>query len=225
MSLRRFAVPFALVASLALTGAAKRDWNGTVVRADGAHAIGNPAAANTLTEFVSYTCPHCATFARNGDEALKLAYVGPGKVRLEIRHVVRDPVDLTAALLTWCGDPAKFPRNHAAIMYAQPRWLATARSTTPAQRNRWASGDLASRTRAIASDLGFYAIMEPRGYPRAELDRCLADTTMAKQLSDNSQRDSTRFNVAGTPSFAIDGKLLPGVHDWDTLQKRLGAPL
>lgn len=225
MSLKRLAVPFALVACLALTGATKRDWNGTVVRADGAHAIGNPAAPQTLTEFVSYTCPHCGDFARTGDEALKIAYVSPGKLRLKIRHIVRDPVDLTAALLTWCGEPDKFPRNHAAIMHAQPRWLSVARSATPAQRNRWSSGDLPSRTRAIAADLGFYAVMEPRGYSRAALDRCLSDTAMAKRLSENSERDSTRFNVAGTPSFAIDGKLLPGVHSWDDLQRRLGAPL
>lgn len=225
MSLKRLAVPFALVACLALTGAAKRDWNGTVVRADGAHAIGNPAAPNTLTEFVSYTCPHCGDFARTGDEALKIAYISPGKLRLEIRHIVRDPVDLTAALLTWCGEPAKFPRNHAAIMHAQPRWLSVAQSATAAQRNRWSTGDLPSRTRAIASDLGFYAIMEPRGYSRAALDRCLADTAMAKRLADNSQRDATRFDVAGTPSFALDGKLMPGVHSWDDLQRRLGRPL
>ncbi len=225
MNLKRLAAPFAIVACLALTGATKRDWNGTVVRADGAHAIGNPAAPNTLTEFVSYTCPHCGDFARTGDEALKIAYIAPGKVRLEIRHIVRDPVDLTAALLTWCGEPGKFPRNHAAIMHAQPRWLAAARATTTTQRHRWATGDLPTRTRAIAADLGFYAIMEPRGYSRAALDRCLSDTAMATRLSENSSRDTARFNVEGTPSFAIDGKLLADVHDWTTLQRRLGAPL
>lgn len=197
------------------------NWNTQVVRADGAHVIGNPKAARVLTEFVSYTCPHCGDFARTGDEALKLAHVGPGKIRLEIRHIVRDPVDLTAAMLTWCGTPAQFPRNHAAFMHAQPRWLAVARSTTSAQRQRWASGDLSSRTRAVASDLGFYAIMEERGFSRIATDRCLADTARATALADNSARDGTRFNVAGTPSFALDGKLLPDVHDWPALEKML----
>ncbi len=222
---RRAAVPFALLACLALTGAAKRDWNGHVVRADGAHAIGRPDAPKTLTEFISYTCPACGNFARTGDEALKIAYISPGNLRLEIRHIVRDPVDLTAALLTWCGDAAKFPRNHSAIMYAQPRWLAVANSSTPAQRQRWTSGDLPSRTRAIAADLGFYPIMEGRGYSRVQLDRCLADTALARQLAQNSDRDAARYNVAGTPSFALDGALLPDVHSWDALQRRLGAPL
>ncbi|QYU69744.1 DsbA family protein [Leptolyngbya sp. 15MV] len=225
MTLKRLAAPFALLACVALTGAAKRDWNGTVVRTDGGHAIGRPDAPNTLTEFISYTCPACGNFARTGDEALKIAYISPGNLRLEIRHIVRDPVDLTAALLTWCGDAARFPRNHAAIMYAQPRWMAVWQSSTAAQRQRWTSGDLPSRTRAIAADLGFYPIMEARGYSRVQLDRCLADTALARRLAENSDANIARFNVAGTPSFALDGALLPDVHSWDALQRRLGAPL
>ena len=204
-----------------LAGAATKNWNTHVVRADGAHVMGNPKAKRVLTEFVSYTCPHCGDFARVGDEALKLAHVGPGKLRLEIRHIVRDPVDLTVAMLAWCGDPAKFPRNHTAFMLAQPRFLSLARSTTASQRQRWASGDLPTRTRAVASDLGFYAIMEGRGYRRSDIDKCLADTARANALASNSERDSKRYNVAGTPSFALDGQLLPEVHDWPTLEKRL----
>jgi protein-disulfide isomerase len=221
MNYRSIAQVAAVLAMALATGAAAPNWNTQVERVDGAHLIGNPKAARTLTEFVSYTCPACGNFARTGDEALKLAYVGPGRIRLEVRHIVRDPVDLTAALLTWCGDKAKFPRNHAAIMHAQPRWLATARSATPAQQQRWSNGDLPSRTRAIAGDLDFYAIMEGRGYTRAALDRCLADTALAKQLADNSKRDGDRFDVHGTPSFAIGGKLLDGVHSWDALQPKL----
>lgn len=209
------------LAGATLAGAAPTNWNTTVVRADGAHMIGNPKAKRVLTEFVSYTCPHCGDFARTGDEALKLAHVGPGKMRLEIRHIVRDPVDLTAAMLAWCGPAAKFPRNHAALMHAQPRWLAQARATTPAQRARWASGDLPTRTRAIASDLDFYPIMEARGVNRAAADRCLSDAAMAKALAENSDRDAERFNVAGTPSFMLDGKLLPKVHSWPALEMAL----
>ena len=204
-----------------IAGAATKNWNTHVVRADGAHVMGNPKAKRVLTEFVSYTCPHCGDFARVGDEALKLAHVGPGKLRLEIRHIVRDPVDLTVAMLAWCGDPAKFPRNHTAFMLAQPRFLSVARSTTASQRKRWASGDLPTRTRAVASDLGFYAIMEGRGYRRSDIDKCLADTARANALASNSERDSKRYNVAGTPSFALDGQLLPEVHDWPSLEKRL----
>lgn len=205
----------------ALAAAASGNWNTHVVRTDAAHTIGNPKANRVLTEFVSYTCPHCGEFARTGDEALKLAHVGPGKLRLEIRHIVRDPVDLTAALLAWCGAPASFPRNHAAFMHAQPRWLARARTATRAQQERWFSGTLPARTRAVAGDLGFYAIMEGRGYRRTAIDRCLSDTARAEALAAASERNGEEFGVTGTPSFALDGKLLPGVHDWPALERRL----
>jgi protein-disulfide isomerase len=211
-----------LVAGAGLAAAkGSSNWNTTVVRADGAHVIGNPKANRVLTEFVSYTCPHCGDFARTGDEALKLAHVGPGSLRLEIRHIVRDPIDLTAAMLAWCGAPAKFPRNHAALMHAQPRWLAQARASTRAQQQRWYSGALSNRTRAIASDLEFYPIMEARGYTRTAIDQCLADTEKAKALADNSTRDGERFNVEGTPSFMLDGKMLQGVHTWPALEQAL----
>lgn len=208
----------AMAAGGTLAAAAASNWNTTVVRADGAHMIGNPKATRVLTEFVSYTCPHCGDFARTGDEALKLGYVGPGKLRLEIRHIVRDPVDLTAATLAWCGTPAKFPRNHVALMHAQPRWLAKARSATRAQQLRWRSGDLPTRMRAIASDLDFYQIMEARGLSQAAADKCLSDPVLPNALAENSERDGTRFNVSGTPSFMLDGKLLPDVHSWPALE-------
>ncbi len=212
-----------LALAAVLATAASSNWNTRVERVDGAHVIGNPKAKTKLTEFVSYTCPHCGTFARTGDEALKLAYVGPGRMQLEVRHFVRDPVDLTVTLMTWCGDKSKFLRNHAAFMHAQPDWLARAGKTTRAQQQRWYAGEWPARARAIASDLDFYAIMAGRGYERTEIDRCIGDTAMAEKLSENSERDMAAYNIPGTPSFVLDGTLLAGVHTWPALEKRLIA--
>jgi len=201
------------------------NWTLKVALTDGGHLFGNPDAKVSLIEWVSYTCPHCAGFSRDGDGALQIAYVGPGKINREIRHIVRDPVDLTAAMLTNCGPPAKFHRNHAAIMFSQSEWLPLLDTASSAQRARWHSGDHAARRRAIASDFGFYAIMERRGYRRTEIDRCLADGVRAKNLADNSQKDSEKYFVKSTPSFAIDGILLAGTHDWSLLEPQLKARL
>ncbi|MCB2088127.1 MAG: thioredoxin domain-containing protein, partial [Sphingomonadaceae bacterium] len=172
---------------------------------------------------VSYTCPHCAHFARDGDAALQFSYVGSGRVQLEVRHFVRDVVDLTAAMLTNCGAPAKFPRNHAAFMLGQEKWLPKAASATQAQQQRWFTGAPAARHRAIASDLGFYEIMSSRGYTRTQVDACLADSAMSQRLVDNTVKDAKALDIKGTPSFAINGVLLDGVHDWQSLQPRLDA--
>lgn len=194
------------------------NWSAAVEARDSGHVFGNPEAKAKLVEYMSYTCSHCAEFARTGEPAIKLFLVPKGTVSFEIRHLLRDPIDLTAALLTHCGEPEKFPGNHEAIMSRHAEWMLTARQTTQAQRTRWQFGSNAARWRAIASDLGFYDIMEARGYSRPALDRCLADQAKANTLAATSARDVEALGLSGTPSFVLDGKLLDGVHNWDALK-------
>ena len=220
----RFAKTAALAgAALFAVAANAPNWNTVVAEVDGAHRIGNPKAEVSLIEFVSYTCPHCGEFARGGEGALQLAYIGPGKVSFEVRHMVRDPVDLTATMLARCGPAAKFPRNHAAFMYAQNTWLAAAAKATKGQQQRWSTGDGGTRRRAIANDLGFYKIMEGRGYRRTEVDACLTDDAAARSIAETSARDAEAWKISGTPSFVINRTLLAGTHDWRTLQPQLEA--
>lgn len=204
---------------------AKGNWGATVTATEGGHMLGNPDAPVKLVEFMSYTCSHCAEFQRTGDGALKIAYVPTGKVSYEIRHLVRDPVDLTAALLTHCGDPKKFFGNHDAIMSRFDDWMTKARSTTQAQRSRWQFGTPAARFQAIASDLDFYEIMETRGYTRAQVDKCLTDEAKAEAIANTSRKDVETYQLKGTPSFLLNGKLLEGAHAWQPLQKVLDERL
>jgi protein-disulfide isomerase len=199
-----------------------KNWNTEVAQTDAGHRIGNPAAPVKLTEFISYTCPHCAAFAREGEAPLQIAYVGPGRVSLEVRHLIRDPIDLTAVLLTHCGPAAKFPQNHSAFMLGQANWIAPLGRASQAQELRWRARGAAGR-RAIASDFGFYQIMERRGYSRVEADRCLADEALAKKLAEASAADWKRPGVSGTPAFAIDGNILAGTHGWAELERQLSA--
>ena len=189
----------------------------------GGHAIGNPAAKIKLTEFVSYTCPHCGHFAQESN-ALDV-YVASGKVQLDVRHVVRDPVDLTAAMLANCGPAAKFPRNHAALILSQPKWLPVAQAATAGQKARWFQGSGAARRRAIASDLKFYDTMIGRGYERVALDKCLSDEALAKRLADQSAADDKKWGYPATPTFAINGTMLAGTSTWPVLQLQLDARL
>src|SRR3546814_11806799 len=96
-----------LAGILALTGGNSANWNTTVVEINQGHVIGNPEAENTLAEYISYTCPLCAQFANQGDPVIKLALIHPGELKLEVRHLLRDPVDLTAAMLAHCGDASR----------------------------------------------------------------------------------------------------------------------
>ena len=220
--MKRLKGGLAAIAALAALGTGTallaQSWGTMVAENEHGHVIGNPDAENKLVEFMSYTCSHCATFANSGEGVIKVALVPRGNFSFEIRHLLRDPIDLTAALLTHCGDTEDFPMNHSAIMARYDDWVATARATTQAQRSRWQFGTHAARRQAIASDLGFYEIMENRGYPRPVLDRCLADDAKAQAMAEQSAADVEKYGLQGTPSFVLDGKLLEGVHGWSTLE-------
>lgn len=204
--------------------AGARNWNATVARTpQGTHLLGNPAAKVRLTQFVSYTCPHCAQFEAEADAQLRLGFVATGKGAVEVRNFVRDPVDLTAALLTNCGPPAKFFLNHAAFMRSQDKWIAPLARPTAAQQARWTSGTFAQRTRAIAKDFGFYRIMQTRGYTAPQVDKCLADEALAQRLAAATEEAGSTLFVTGTPSFAIDGVVLAGTHSWKALRPQLDA--
>lgn len=204
--------------------AANRNWLQVVTATDGGHRIGNPAAKVKLTEYISYTCPHCAAFAKSGEGALHLGYVGSGKVSVEVRHLIRDPIDLTAAVLANCVPPGKFLLTHQAFLQGQDRWIGPLVNSTAAQQARWRVPGAAGR-RAIASDFKFYDIMERRGYTRSQTDKCLADEALARRIATSADKDWKLPGIEGTPAFAIDGQVLTGTASWQSLEPQIGARL
>jgi len=180
------------------------------------HLIGNPRADMQLIEFVSYTCGHCANFAAQGEPAIDLVLLIPGKMTLEVRPVIRNALDLTVSLMVACGDTGKFKDRHRAFMASQSKWLEKARQAPASQQAIWARADRNARIN-MASALGLSDIMTKRGQSIAEINACVMDNAAAQALMDNGRADATEFKVAGTPSFALDGTLLEGVHSWDAL--------
>ncbi|WP_423140690.1 thioredoxin domain-containing protein [Parablastomonas sp. CN1-191] len=218
----RFAA-LALVAAFSLAAGPAANWNTVVARTPtGANILGNPAAKVLLTEYASYTCPHCADFEREAGGALRLAYVYPGKMRWEIRNYVRDPVDLAWAMAANCGPKEKFFLNNAAIFGSQKVWSKPMTTATEAQSVRWRNPDLAQRNRAIAADFKIFEIMATRGYDRQTMDRCLTDKALEARLA--AQTDAAdAAGIDSTPSFAIDEEVLVGTHSWDLLAPQLAA--
>jgi len=221
-----FAVLMAVAMALFTPAAVSaKNWNTTYAVTEHGHQVGNPQAEITLASFISYTCPHCATFEKSADAPLRLGFIGLGKVRLEVRPQIRNPIDLAAALLAECGPKEKFFDNHRAIMFAQDKWLPIAERASSFQRQRWSYGPVPARMRAIAADLGFYTIMDRRGFSRSATDRCLSNETRAAQIAADSAAESARYAIPGTPSFLLNGRLLENVHDWAGVENALNANL
>ncbi len=223
--MKRF-VRAAIVAGAALLSmGAAPNWNNTIAKTDGGFLLGNPDAKVKIVAFESYTCPHCAHFEEEAGNVLKVGYIHGGKVSLEIRPQIRNPVDLTAAMLVECGDTAKVFANHSAFMLSQDTWLPKAQKATKAQTSRWYNGNKSARRQAIARDLGFYAIMEKRGYSRPDADRCLKDDAKADRLAEITTENREKLGVTSTPSFSLNGLLLAGTHSWNLLRLQIDARL
>ncbi len=231
MPRRRASIGIALASLTLLIGAtpaqpAPKAWSTQIsTSAIGAHIVGNPAAKVRLVEYYSYTCPHCAHFAIESATALKTQYVDKGLVVVEYRNMVRDPVDMTAALLAHCGDPKTFTGNHQAIFAAQSVWLGQLTKLTPEQQKAWYVGDLGQRAARIAADAGLDKIMKSRGYTAAQITTCLNDNVALSELTAMTNVGTNADHVSATPSFMINGKLLDEVHAWSALKTRLDAAI
>ena len=222
--LKTATIALAAVLSVAATNP-QSDWTGKVtVTPTQTHVIGNPEARVKVTEFLSYTCSHCAHFHRESEGPLRISYLPAGKVSIEVQHLVRDPVDLAAALLANCGGPKLFYRVHNTILQTQDGWLPTMGKASDAQKQRWSTGTVTQRLQAIASDFGFYKVMEGAGIDRVATDRCLADEVMTRKLLDQTDA-AVSAGVTGTPSFMINGTLLEDTHDWQALDTAIKARL
>ncbi len=207
----------------AFTGPAKNGtWQGTVTRTEKGHLIGNPKAPATMIEFISYTCPHCAEFAGEGEAGLDLTLVSPGKMSLEVRSFIRNPIDLAVSLIAACGPVDGFKDRHRRLMTTQGEWLEKARNAPRSQLEIWFRGDADARVNA-ASALGLVDMFTKTGLSRSTLTACLMDDKAAAKLMADTDAARSEFAVPGTPSFALDGKLLKDVHDWKALYPVLSA--
>lgn len=219
------ALSFGSQALLAQAAPAAPAWTAMVRTGDqGSHILGNPSARVRLAEYVSYTCPHCAHFSAEAGRVLRSDYVARGTVSVEVRHVVRDPVDLAMAAATNCGAPNRFFSRHESMMGQQSAILDRVRALPQATLQQWGALPLAQRLRRVADDSGVTTWMRGRGFTPAQINQCLSDTTMAQRLIDQSNQAAT-VGVQGTPSFTLNGTLVPNAYSWTALRPALDAAL
>ena len=188
------------------------------------HRLGQASAPVTLTEYVSYTCGHCQHFARDASPLIKWAYVIPGRVAVEVQHVVRDPLDFAMVVAVNCGPAAGFGARHDAMMAEAPNLLARVRALPSSTLEAWQATAIDKRSKRIADDTGITAWMRARGTTNAAIEACFADRAFQQRIVALSAA-SADAGVDSTPMFAINRRLLDGVHDWSALRPALEQAL
>ena len=206
----------ALLAPALLAAAPARDWTAAAVQSPaGAYVLGNPAAKVKLVEYASYTCSHCAAFSQEADAVLKGRMVRSGTTSWELRHLVRDPFDLAAAVVARCAGPRGFAATSAAIFAEQPRWLQRASDFAQANGDKLRGKPRLVQLRALADGSGLTAIGQAHGVTPARLAACFADRAGVDRIT--AMTAAAPAEVTGTPTFFVNGKLVPNV-DWARLE-------
>ena len=90
----------------------------------GDHILGKPDAPNTLIDYASFTCPHCANFYIAVMPTLRKEWIDTGRLRLIHRHFPSDLVATRASQLTECAPPDKFFAMVELLFRKQVDWLS-----------------------------------------------------------------------------------------------------
>ncbi len=202
-----------------------QSWVQTVnVSDEGGFVIGNPDAPLKLVEYASHTCGACALFSQTGASSLKQDYIPTGVVSLELRNLVRDPLDLTIAAMVRCGSPELMqPLSDQA-------WASFDQIMNNAQANGaafQAASELPANQRfiGIAQAAGLIDFFAARGLSSDQARTCLADNASVEAIAAESQQNAIDDNVNGTPTFFLNGNRLDA-SQWAQLEpilQRAGA--
>lgn len=212
----------ALLAAPVMLGAAQpaTDWTRRVTQTTaGAFVLGNPAARTRLVEYVSYTCNHCAAFTGESSQPLK-ARVASGSTAVEVRHAVRDPLDLGATLLVRCAGPARFFAAHERVFSAQAEWYERGARYAQANEAALTKAPGRERVRMLATAAGLPGLV---GLSPAQAAACFADKAAEARVLAMTDEAWAKRKIPGTPYFLVNGAGQDNVTSWAALAPRLGS--
>lgn len=201
-------------------------WSQTVTATDDAFVMGNPNAPIKLVEFASFTCSHCAEFSVASHEELKRDFIDTGRVSLEIRPFVRDPVDLSLATVAVCLGAERYYPLAENIFASQAQLIAAAQAGGQANEERLSqiqSLPEAQRLPVMASIFGIPEFFAARGIPASETSRCLADSAAVQKRTEVTSRNQRQYEISGTPTFLLNGQVLPNAGTWEQVREALRA--
>lgn len=184
--------------------------------AEGGNVIGNPEAPLKLVEYASHTCSHCADFSDEASAPMREKYIATGVVSHEIRNLIRDPIDLSIAVLARCSGPQAF---HP---LAEQAWANFANIIDTVNANQEAYGAAmqstgGERLQGVAEAAGLVDFFAARGISRDQAMQCLADEDTVTQLVEQTEEQATEHDITGTPTFFLNGRKL-NVTTWEALE-------
>lgn len=161
---------------------------GAAVRAaPGDMSLGDPKAPVHVVEYLSLTCPHCADFHTEVFPSLRAKYVDKGLVYYTVRELLTAPAQVAAAgfLMARCNGGTRYFTIIDQVFRSQPRWR---------------EGNIKPV---------FVEIANQNGITEAQFEACITDEKANAALGARLEYATEKDKVTGTPTFFINGVLLP----------------
>lgn len=173
-------------------------------------AIGQENAPVTIVEYMSMTCPHCATFHNTTFDEIKTKYVDTGKARFIIREFPFDPRAAAAFMLARCMPSNPQEPSTAAQYFPMVSMLMK-------QQNTWAA---AEDGRAALLQMSKLA-----GFSQEGFQACLTNQQLLDDVNATMKRGADEFGVNSTPTFLINGKRYAGAMSVESMSALIDSLL
>jgi protein-disulfide isomerase len=164
-------------------------------------ALGNADAPNTIVEYASMTCPHCAQFDKVVFPELKTKYIDTGKVRFIFREFPLDGLAARASMLARCAGPDRFFPMIDGLFQTQANWVVQG-------------------PEAMDKLLQF---ARQAGFSKESFDKCMEDKELFNKIVETRTIGHEKFGVDSTPSFFVNGKRIAGEHTLQDFDNALGG--
>ncbi len=148
--------------------------------------LGNPDAGVILTEYASFTCPHCADFHETVYPRLKESYIDTDKIHFRFREVYFDRPGLWAGMLARCGGPEKYFGIVDLLFEKQSSW--------------------SQRTNASEIVERLMEIGRAAGLSTESINDCFRDAEKAQKMNAAWEKNRDEDNVNSTPTLIINGE-------------------
>lgn len=168
------------------------------------NSMGETNAPVTVVEFSDFQCPACKNFHENIEPTLVEEYVNTGKVKFTYRSMGDwlGPESFSAAEAGYCAaDQGKFWEYHQTLF---------------ANQGLEGRGSFANKR--------LVAMAEELGLDMDAFNSCI-DGNQSQAEVNQDRADGQTAGVTGTPSFLVNGKLVPIVSSYNELFQAIDAEL
>ena len=166
----------------------------------GDHTLGSDDSKNTIIEYASLTCPHCAIFHGEVFPKIKSELIDKGKVKYIFRDFPIDPLAMAGSMIAHCSGDSKYFGVIDVLLKTQDEWLFD--NENPYN--------------------GLLKVARLAGLSEENVKVCLSDSELFNMIEGNQKLASSRFGVNATPAIFVNNKKISPL-DFDTIMAELSA--